>query len=233
MVNFLDKIISVLPDYQKIAIKSLIAAKVSAGELLSNRAKEQEANIIFNRIKSNLRKPCLNPSYAIKDSKISSEMINKNMEEIFLDLSALYNSIDSFAKDITNQNITLNSDYYKSKAAIEKLINDVKVYALKRKRPEFNEVKLIDFNSSSNQSKKQPVAVVSPEVRVLELKPLITNRVHLLNRTTRNTKIYTKTYSPGLKGDLSSLFPLENMVDQKAETFWATSILEDAPIFQK
>ena len=232
MVNFLDKIISVLPDYQKIAIKSLIAAKVSAGELLSNRAKEQEANIIFNRIKSNLRKPCLNPSYAIKDSKISSEMINKNMEEIFLDLSALYNSIDSFAKDITNQNITLNSDYYKSKAAIEKLINDVKVYALKRKRPEFNEVKLIDFNSSSNQSKKQPVAVVSPEVRVLELKPLITNRVHLLNRTTRNTKIYTKTYSPGLKGDLSSLFPLENMVDQKAETFWATSILADAPISQ-
>lgn len=232
MVNFLEKIISVLPEYQRTAIKSLIASKVAAGELLSNRAKEQEANDIFSRIKGNLSSPCLKPNYAVTDNKISSDNINRNMEEIFLDLNALYRSIDSFSKDITNQTINLNSDYYKSKAAIEKLINDVKVYSLRRKRTEFNEVKLIDFNSSSNQSKKQPVATVSPEVRVLELKPLITNRVHLLNRTTRNTKIYTKTYSPGLKGDLSSLFPLENMVDQKPESFWATSILADAPISQ-
>lgn len=232
MVNFLDKIISVLPEYQKVAIKSLIASKVAAGELLSNRAKEQEATAIFNRIKGNLSKPCLSPSYVVKDEKISSEMINKNMEEIFLDLNSLYSSIDSFSKDITNQNISLNSDYFKSKAAVEKLINDVKVYSLRRKRTEFNEVKLIDFNSSSNQGRKQPVAVVSPEVRVLELKPLITNRLHLLNRTTRNTKIYTKTYSPGLKSDLSSLFPLENIVDQKTESFWATSVLSDAPISQ-
>lgn len=233
MVNFLDKILSVLPNSQKIAIKSLIAAKTKAGELPSLRSRQDEVSSIYNRIKSNLSKVITSPRYAVKDAKISSSDHNMNMEEIFLDLNSLYSSIDYLSNVTKQQVVNLNSDYYKSKAAIEKLINDVKVYSIRKKRPDFNEVKLIDFNAASNQSKKQPIAEVNPNIRVLELKPLITNRMHLLNRTTRNTKIYTKTYSTGLKGDLNSLFPIENIVDQRPESFWANSILADSPVSQK
>lgn len=232
MVNFLNKILSVLPEAQKISIKALIAAKTAAGELTSIRSKQEEAAVIYGRIKSKLNKILLDPKYAVKDEKISSKDHNDNMEDIFLDLNALYTSIDDLSSATKKQIITLNSDYQKSRASIEKLINDVKVYSLRKRTPEFNDIKLIDFNSSSNQIKKEPIANINANVRVLELKPLITARTHITNRTTRSTKIFTKTYSSGLKSNLASTFPPENMVDQKSDTFWATMILADAPVSQ-
>lgn len=232
MVNFLDKLINVLPDAQKISVKALIASKVAAGELTSTRSKQQEASVIYDRIKSKLNKVLLDPKYAVQDEKISSEDHNNNMEDIFLDLNSLYSTIDSLHSITNKQVVTLNSDYQKSRAAIEKLINDVKVYSLRKRTPEFNDIKLIDFNSSANQAKKQPIASVNSNVRVLELKPLITARNHLTNRTTRSTKVYTKTYSSGLKGSLSSIFPPANIVDQKPDSFWAELVLSDSPVSQ-
>ncbi len=230
MVNFLNKIVDTLPEYQKVAIKALIAARQE--ELTSIRSRQEEAASIYNRVKSNLSKILLKPRYAVSDEKISSDSHNQNMQEIFLDLSSLYKSIDSIASTVKKQVVTLNSDYEKSKAGIQKLINDVKVFALRKQYPEFNEIKLIDFNASSNLSKKQPIAEINSNTRLLELRPVLNSRVHLPNRTARTTKIYTKTYSQGLKGDLSSSFPPENMVDQRPETFWATLILADSPVSQ-
>jgi len=232
MVNLLDKIINVLPESQKIAIKSLIAEKAKLGELGSVRSRQTEATSIFNRIKAKINKVLLTPRYAQSGKKISSSDHNQNMEEIFMDLSALYATINDLADTTKNQVITLDSDYQKSRSTIEKLINDVKVYSLRARYPEFNEVKLIDFNSSANTSKQTPTASINPNIRLLELKPLSVNRFHLTNRATRTTKIYTKTYSQGLKGDLSSTFPPENMVDQKTESFWGTLVLADSPVSQ-
>lgn len=232
MVSFLEKVVNVLPESQKIAVKSLLAAKAKSGELNSIRARQDEANSIFNRIKTRINTILLNPRYAVKGEKISSEDHNKNMEEIFMDLNALYSTINDLYSTSKKQAITLGSDYQKSRATIEKLLNDVKVYSLRARYPEFNEVKLIDFNASSNTSTQTPTATVNPNVRLLELKPLSVSRAHLTNRANRITKIYTKTYSQGLKGNLSTTFPPENMVDQKAESFWATLILADNPISQ-
>jgi hypothetical protein len=232
MVNFLDKLISTLPDSQKIAIRSLIAAKTAAGELTSIRSRQDEASTIYNRIKSKLSKQLLDPRYAVRDQKISSVNHNMNMEEIYLDLNALYSAINNLYLLSSKQVINLNSEYLKSRAAIEKLINDVKVYSLRKLHPEFNEVKLIDFNSAANNSRRQPIAEVNPNTRLLQLRPLQINRSHLTSRTSRSTKIYTKTFSQGLKGELSTTFPPENIADQKTESFWATVILSDAPVSQ-
>jgi hypothetical protein len=232
MVNFLNKIISTLPDSQKTAIRALIASKVAAGELLSIRAKQDDASAIYNRIKGKLNRTLLTPRYAVRDEKISSSDHNSNMEEIYLDLNALYSSINELYSLTSKQVISLNSEYQKSRAAIEKLINDVKVYSLRKQHPEFNEVKLIDFNASVNSSRKHPIAEINPNTRLLQLKPALVNRAHLPNRASRSTKIYTKTYSQGLKGELSATFPVQNMCDQKVESFWATLVLSDSPVSQ-
>ena len=232
MVNFLEKIISVLPSSQKTAIRSLIAAKVAAGELGSIRARQEESTLIYNRVKSKLNSVLLSPRYAKAGEKIDSEAHNMNMEEAFIDLNSLYASINNIYLKSKDQSTTLGNDYQKSRATIEKLINDVRVYSLRKQYPQFNEIKLIDFNSSTNSNKKAPSAVVTSDVRLLQLKPLVTTRAHLTNRTARNTKIYTKTYSQGLKGELSASFPPENMVDQKPDTFWGTIVLADAPVSQ-
>tara|TARA_R110002074_G_scaffold402324_1_gene607056 strand:+ start:124578 stop:127370 length:2793 start_codon:yes stop_codon:yes gene_type:complete len=232
MVNFLDTIISVLPSSQKVAIKSLIAAKVAVGELGSIRSRQDESNLIYNRVKTKLNGVLLDPRYAVAGEKMKSEEHNMNMEEVFVDMNSLYASINNLFLNTKDQNVTLDNDYQKSRATIEKLINDVRIYSLRKQNPQFNEIKLIDFNSSTNNNKKAPSAVVSPDVRLLQLKPLVTTRTHLTNRSARTTKIYTKTYSQGLKGELSANFPPENMVDQKPDSFWGTIILADAPVSQ-
>lgn len=232
MVNFLEKIISVLPRAQKIAIKSLIAAKVAIGELTSIRSRQSESTILYNRIKAKINNILLSPRYAVKDEKISSLDHNMNMEEVFLDLNALYSNIKNLDSTDKNQAVVLNDGYQKSRAIIEKLINDVRVYSLRKQNPQFNEIRLIDFNSATNKGKKEPQALVSANTRLLQLKPYHTSRTHLINRSSRTTKIYTKTYSQGLKGELSASFPPENMVDQKPETFWGTIVLSDAPVSQ-
>ena len=232
MVNFLDKIIKILPQAQTTAIRSIVAQKSSAGFLTSIRARQEDARKIYRRIRGKLGGIILSPQYASLGEKIDSESFNQNMEEIFLDLNSLYTSVYNSDKRYKANSVILNSEYIKSRSAIEKLINDVKVYSLQKLNPDFNEVKLFDFNSSSNVTLKRPAAVVSPDVRLLQSKPLTKTRVHLPDRVNRNTKIYTKTYSKGDKSNLSLSFPVENMVDQKLETFWGTSILADGPISQ-
>ena len=232
MVNFLDKIIKILPQAQTTAIRSIVAQKSSAGFLTSIRARQEDARKIYRRIRGKLGGIILSPQYGSLGEKIDSESFNQNMEEIFLDLNSLYTSVYNSDKRYKANSVILNSEYIKSRSAIEKLINDVKVYSLQKLNPDFNEVKLFDFNSSSNVTSKRPAAVVSPDVRLLQSKPLTKTRVHLPDRVNRNTKIYTKTYSKGDKSNLSLSFPVENMVDQKLETFWGTSILADGPISQ-
>ena len=228
----MDKIISVLPRAQKETIKAIVAQKAAAGTLSSIRSRQQEAAQTYNRIKGRLGGLLLDPSYAVPGEKISSEDFNKNMEEVFLDLNSLYRSIISVEKRSRDEAITLNSDYLKSRGTIEKLINDVKVYSLQKLNPDFNEVKLFDFNASSNSTKKLPAAEISSDVRLLQLKPARKNRLHLSDRVTRNTKLYTKTFTRGDRSNLSVSFPPENMVDQKLETFWGTIILADGPVSQ-
>lgn len=232
MIDFLDKIIDVLPEYQKIAIKSLIEQKRKQGETPSLRLQQTELNSLYSRIKDNLGKLLLTPRYAISDEKISSVLHNKNMEEIYLDLNALYSNINQLGKLNQSQYITLFSEYEKSKAAVQKLINDVKVFSLKKKYPDFNEVNVIDFNISKNDSKKSPIASINPNVRVLQLKPILYTRAHLIDRGSRNTKVYTKTYARGIKNILSKSFSPESMVDQRPETFWSTLVMSDVPISQ-
>lgn len=232
MVNFLEKIINVLSVTQKQAIKALVAEKTITGELLSLRAKQEESEQIYSRIKSKIGSILLEPKYAVPGEKISSNNYNEDMEAIYLDLTALYENIDLLSSVIQKQSITLNSDYLKSRAAIEKILNDVKVFSLRKQYPQFNEVKVIDFNSSNNQAKRGAIAEVDVDTRLLKLKPAIVQRKHLVDRASKHTKIYSKTYGKGLKDDLGLLFPLENLVDQKEDTFWGTILLADAPVSQ-
>lgn len=233
MVRFLTSSLDSLPEYQKIAIDSLIAIKKTKGQLTSIRSSQDEILKIYNQIKGNLGGLLLNPRPAIAGSKISSADHNYNMETIFLDLTVLYNAIDRLGKSFDLQAVSLDSSYQKSKAAIQKLINDVKVLSLRKKYPEFSEIKVIDFNYSSNKSTFTPKAVISSDTRLLQLNSISDKKVHLENRDSKFTKIYTKTLSPGLKTSFSKSFPIESIVDKKPETFWTSFIMTDGPVKQK
>jgi len=232
MVNFLTSILNALPESQQQAIGSLIAKKKKIGEITSLRNQQSEILRLYSEIKDALGSILLNPRTAEAGSRISSEDHNYNMEKVYLDLTALYQNIDKMSKVFMLQSTSLDSEYLKARAAIEKLLNDAKVFATLKKYSEFNDVKVIDFNSSSNNSKVIPKAFVNPRTRLLQLRSIGSTRIHLPNRENRITKIYSKTISTGIKSSLSKSFPLENIADQKPETFWATLVMTDYPVKQ-
>lgn len=233
MVNFLDKIVEVLPAIQQTMINILVAEKKRVGGAVSIRSQQSEVIKIYNEIKNKLGGILLNPRYAIPDTKISSDDHNYNMEKIYLDLNSLYSYIINIDKSFKLQSTSLDSTYQKSRAAIQKLINDARVFALRKKYLDFNEIKVIDFNSSKNTTEILPKADISPKTRLLQLKEIGNDRVQFINRNNKITKVYTKTISTGIKASLSKSFPAENMADQRPESFWSTMVMSDYPITQK
>ena len=229
----LTKIIQVLPAAQRFAIKSLLAQRKKLRDIPSPRDELAEANRMLALVQSSLGKQIYSPIYAVSDTRISSEDHNHNMEGIYIDLNALYSEIEALAKAAGQRSAVLNSEYFKSRAAIEKLLNDARTFSLRKKYNQFNEVHIIDFNSARNVTTALPKAEIDPKVRLLELKPISSTRAHLVNRLSRITRVYTKTVGPGLKASLANGIKPEDMVDQKPETFWGSLVMTDVPVSQE
>lgn len=231
MVNLLKSIFNILPSAQRNAINSLIETRKKT---VSKRLEAQTANEIANKYIARVSSsPFLNPIYFQEGDKLSSNSHNENFQSIFLDLSSIYDSISYVNNTLSIQKTALESEYLKSRASINKLLSDIKAYSLRKKYPDFNEIKVIDFNNSTNSSKETPNAVVSDTVRLLQLPIINSNKAHDINRASRSTKIYTRTYSTGLKGTLDSSFPPENMVDKHLHTFWGQLVMANSPVTQK
>jgi len=231
-MGLLKKVIQVLPIAQRLAVRMLLAQRKKLGNIRTARQELEEANRLLEEIKSRVGNQIFSPRFAIAEEVISSNSHNTNMEGLFVDLNALYAEIDSIGSASSTKTTALASDYLKSRAAIEKLLTDARTFALRKKYKQFNEINIIDFNSARNVTSAFPSAQVDPKTRLLELQPLTSSRAHIENRVERITRIYTKTLSPGLKGELVSNLPPEGMIDQKPETFWGTLVLMDTPVRQ-
>ena len=125
----LDTIVRVLPAAQRLAVRELLSQKKRVGEIRSPREEFNEATRLLQEIQSNLGGQIFNPIFAISNTRISSEDHNKNMEGIFIDLNGLYAQVDAISVASATKTTALQSDYLKSRAAIEKLINDARTFA--------------------------------------------------------------------------------------------------------
>lgn len=233
MTSFINKIIDSLPDYQKASIKSLLDKKTKIENITSLRLKSEEAQRLYSSLKGKLGDVLLSPIYQLEGNKISSDDINKNSEEIYSDLNALYLYVDSLSKINSVNTISLDSEYLKARAAIEKLLNDVRTFSLRKEYSQYNEIKVIDFNINKNYTKIRPTATINTKTRLLELPVIYSSKAHLQNRVNKFTSIYTKTYTSGIYGSINKSFGPEMTVDQKPETFWGHMIMSDLPIQQK
>jgi hypothetical protein len=225
-MSLLNKIVSVLPVAYRLSIKSLLARKKKLKEITTKRQEVLSSKKLLADISKG--GPILNPKYASPDNIISSNEHNSNFEQIYIDLYSLYKEADSLGRISKEKQVVINSNFLKSKAAIEKLINDSRIYSLRRKYKEFNEFNIIDFNISRNISKIYPQAKVDPKTRLLELPVIHSSKTSVINRGEDVTVAYTKTVGKGIRAT-SSEFPVSNIIDNRPDTFWVTNILSDNP----
>lgn len=223
----LQNIKNVIANGHKEAIKYIVSLLKNSQDVKTPRELELEASRLIKKV--NGGKKVLNPIYAQPDTKISSFAHNSNQESVYIDLKGLYKQTDLLSNLSVSQKDTLVDEYSKAKAAILKLINDARVFSIRNNNPEYDDIKLVNFNITNNNSKIKPTASVDPDSRLLKLPTVYTQRAHLVNRGVRTTDV-TAEIIGGKTTYLSKQFPPSLAVDARPETFWAELVYADTPI---
>ena len=228
-MNILKKIFSILPVAHKDAVKIVFEKIKKSSPDLTPREAEFEAKRLVQKVSSKDGGKVFDPIYAKRGvSKISSADYNDNMSSIFIDIDSLYKEFASLNAINSTQKTVLDSDFSKSRAAVLKLISDARVFAIMSKYPEFDDIKVINFNISNNQSKRSPIAQVDAQSRLLKLPPINSKRNHIKRRGLRVTSTDVEFITPGDQGHLGLQFNTELATDSKTDTFWAESIYVDS-----
>jgi hypothetical protein len=230
-MNILKKISNLLPASQREAIKSIFTLIKRQYDVTNARRSEFEARRLLSKIAQGEKNKVLIPSLARSGAKISSEEHNDNMESAFIDLYGLYRQV-AFINSVQDKQVTsIIDDFNKAKASVLKLINDARVFAVRSRTPEFDDIKLIDFNVVQNFSTLRPRAKVDLDTRLLKLPEVIKRRNALERRGLRTTATSAEVIG-AQKGKLGGAFPTANAVDTKPESFWGEVLYTEIPTQQ-
>jgi hypothetical protein len=227
-MNLLKQILSFLPQAHQQAIREVMATIRANSEDLTDREIQFEAKRLVARIKDSKR--ISSPIYPSPGDVVDSQSHNQNIEGAYIDLKGLYSETGHLVNVQNKQTAAIESDFNKAKSAIFKLINDARVFALRNRKPEYDDIKLVNFNIARNSSKIVPTANIDDESRLLKLPEIAKVRNHLARRGTKVTKVTATVDSSGTIGQLSKQFVPSLATDGKTESFWAEVILADAPI---
>lgn len=229
-MSILQNINNLLLNGHKEAIKSIVSLLKNNANVKTARELELEASRLIK--KTNGGNKVLNPLYVQPETKISSAAHNSNQESIYIDLKGLYKQTDMLSNLSVSHKDSLVDEYSKARSAILKLINDARVFSIRNSNPEYDDIKLVNFNITNNNSKIKPSASVDPDSRLLKLPTIYSKKAHLANRGVRTTTV-TSEIIGGKTTYLSKQFPPSQAVDAKPETFWADLVYSDTPIYQE
>jgi len=227
-MEILKKIFSAIPAGHQAAIKQVMLAIRKSSEDKTSRELQFDAKRLVNMVKGN--KSVYNPIYANTLTVISSDVHNQNMEGAYIDLKTLYTESAHIGNIQSYQKASIESNFSKARAAILKLINDARIFTLRTRYQEFDDIKLVNFNIARNETKLTPTAIIDQESRLLKLPEVAKVRNHIKRRGQRNTKASVELLSAGQKGLLSTQFSPDLALDSKTETFWGEIIYSSEPL---
>jgi len=228
-MGLLNNIANLIGVGHRDAVKSILSTIKKNSDRLTGRFIEFEAKRLVGKATAAGNKQVFTPVLAKAEAVISSQDHNSNMEGAFIDLRGIYSQVDYLASAQNKQKTAIFDDLSKARASILKLINDTRVYAARNRFPEYDDIKLVNFNISRNSTKQSPSAVVDPDSRLLKLPNILKRRNHLANRGLKKTTLSAKVIG-GTQGQLSKQFPPSKATDSTSETFWAESIYSNVPI---
>lgn len=227
-MQLLKKISSLLPTAHKEAVKEVFEQLKKTVPSLTPREVEFEAQRLVGKVARSAGNRLFDPVKAEPGTRISSAQHNDHMEDAFVDIKGIYQEMANVGAIQSSHVAATESDFAKARAAILKLINDARVFSIRSKFPEFDDIKVIDFNISNNASKRSPIAQVDPESRLLKLPHLGKRRNHLRRRSLRTTQVFSEVLAEGQVGHLGKQFQPERAADSRPDTFWAEVVYTDA-----
>lgn len=167
-----------------------------------------------------------------EDGLLSSVEFNYEMVALFEELRALYAQLGAI--DLTSlkqQNVTADA-FGATRAAILKVINDLRVHAFLRKNPEWTTARYVDFHVARNESQLPPLANIDTKTRQMKLARATQETVQLVHPSRGEARVSISHHGGGVSGSLIQDFNPERMLDTSDSTFWADLIVTDEPISQ-
>lgn len=208
-------------------------AAVLARRLTGEIRDETEAKLILqdllDRTKSFAGPVVQAPNFK-EFERISSQSWNTFQEAILIDLRTVYDSIVTLEAASKAMEVIARSDLIQTKAAILKAISQLEVYQFLREHPEYQDLKIIDFVRSINDSKRRPLAVVDQDIRMLELPAKAQQVVSSSRLNGRRTKVSTMVYGGGKLTGFSETNSPQNILDSNPNNFWVESMSTNAPV---
>jgi len=207
---------------------ALVSVHRKAGIIGSDQEMSAEAQRLL-RLVRDARGPLTKGLEFTELSKISSAVWNEFQDRLGIDLRTLYENIVALEAANKQLDQVVNSDLLTTKSAILKAINQMRVYQFLKEYPDYQDLKVVDFIRSVNETSRRPFAFVDPHVRVLELPARFVDRVSMSRQDYRRTKVETRHYGGGIPGGFGSEFSGDNVLDSNPKTFWAELVTLGSP----
>jgi hypothetical protein len=214
-------------------------------EVLRNRFEEADATPddatlqteikkLIAELEKELGEPLTQYRKATSHGKISSKDYNSTMEEVFVDLGALFKQDNTIELVIQRHELINKASLRDIRAALRKVKNDVRVNTIvKENKTGITDAKFNDFYKDDNLS-QDPVffAWIDTDTNSCKLPKGLDQSV-LSYQGLASADINLRHYGGGIRGMIESEdHRKEKAIDGNANTFWGDVFLTDEPIIQ-
>lgn len=235
MNSYLTDFINLIPATQQARLLQVLKAVNTISGVSSNTADlETQLTALIAQLNKPLGSALVQFRPAGKYGKISSSDYNKTMQEMYVDLGALFKQNNSINKSIVLHRALNDAALADARATIRKVSNDVTVYQiLKQNQKGVTDAVYDNFIDNDNQS-VDPIytAWLDTDTQTVRL-PVGTYNNSLNINGFATAEINVKRYGGGILGVLrDEQSNLDNAIDGSTTTFWGEVVLTDQPISQ-
>ncbi len=233
--SYLEFYYNIIPEIQQNRLLEILKKQYDdAGITPDDITIQARLEFLISELKIPLGDPQIQYRKAEKYSKISSKDYNNMMEEVFVDLGALFKQNNIINETIKVHELLNDAVLRDVRAALRKVENDVTVYKIiKENKTGITDAKYNTFYKDDNRSNNLIYkAWHDSDTDSIKL-PVGVDHSALSINGLAMAEIVLFHYGGGIKGTLESEeHRKEKAIDESKETFWGEVILTDEPIRQ-
>ena len=233
--SYLESYGNIIPEEQRKKLIEIIKSRYDfIEEEISGEALEQELRSIIAALEQPMGDPLTQYREAERYSRISSSDYNKTMEEVFVDLGALYEQDNLIESSIVRHAEVEKASLRDIRSAMERVENDVRVNTIiKENKTGITDVKYNNFYKNDNHS-DDPVFSAWVDVDTHSCKLPRGSDIFVMSYgDMAAAEINLKHYGGGIRGTISREdFRKEKAIDGRKDTFWGEVFLTDEPVVQ-
>lgn len=223
--SFITEISSGLPQVQRKSVLALIEEQRLAGMFVNRESMTNKQQEILANIRTN-GKAFTAPIVGFRQ-KITAQYFDDAFDNMFVDLTILYRQMALMSSDNSRLQAVTNSNFVNTKASINELITQLRLFRFLKLNPEYDDAKFIMFANATNRTIFKPAAEVDKKSRQLKMPKERTSRLGTSRFNLDRVNAEVKHFGGGISGRDDVNFGVEKSLDDNPETFFADLILSE------